>query len=271
MKRKPIDFEVNDAGCQTPDEAVCRSSSAIQLPTTNYQLSTDRKRAAFTIVELLVVIAIISILAGAITMGVNGMFYKSRFGRAKAIHNMIQSGLETYYARNGEWPTPIRNKVDYTGGDSVRLTADEADACFREIVRVSSGENANPVMDPSGLVVAKNIDEYGCTDIHKTWGGKVKVGGGTETVLKHVFGKESGLHQCNGKCARGRDFTEATKKGSKDKISLSQMNFGYVGPNNGRFCRFRLYYYPKSDTVKVYLQEANEHHCIKHGNGYTDD
>ena len=35
-------------------------------------------RKGFTIVELLVVIAIIAILAGAITMGVNGMFYKSR-------------------------------------------------------------------------------------------------------------------------------------------------------------------------------------------------
>ena len=228
-------------------------------------------KRGFTIVELLVVIAIIAILAGAITMGVNGMFYKSRLGRAKAIRNMLQSGLETYYARKGEWPAPIRSKVDYTGGDSVKLTADEADTCFREIVRISSGANANPVLDPSGLVVAKNIDQYGCTDIHKTWAGKVKVGNGTESVLKHVFGKESGLHQCNGKCARGRDFAEATKKGSKDKISLSQMNFGYVGPNNGRFCRFRLYYYPKSDTVRVYLQEANEHYCIKHRNGYTDD
>ena len=93
-------------------------------------------RKGFTIVELLVVIAIIAILAGAITMGVNGMFYKSRLGRAKAIRNMLQSGLETYYARKGEWPAPIRSKVDYTGGDSVKLTADEADTCFREIVRI---------------------------------------------------------------------------------------------------------------------------------------
>lgn len=228
-------------------------------------------KRGFTIVELLVVIAIIAILAGAITMGVNGMFYKSRLGRAKAMRNMLQSGLETYYARKGEWPSQIRSKVDYTGGDSVKLTADEADACFREIVRVSSGASANPVIDPSGLVVAKGIDEYGCTDIHKTWSGKIKVGNGTESVQKHVFGTESGLHQCNGKCPRGRDFMEATKKGSGNKISLSQMNFGYVGPNNGRFCRFRLYYYPKSDTVRVYLQPANEHYCIKHRNGYTDD
>ena len=228
-------------------------------------------KRGFTIVELLVVIAIISILAGAITMGVNGMFYKSRLNRAKAIRNMLQSGLETYYARKGEWPSPIRSKVNYTGGDDVKLTAEEADTCFRELVRVSSGPNASPVVDPSGLVVAKNIDEYGCTDIHKTWSGRVKVGSGTVSVQKHVFGKDSGNHPCSGKCARGRDFIDATKKGSSNKIPLAQMNFGYIGPNNGRFCRFRLYYYPKSDTVKVLLQPANEHYCIKHRNGYTDD
>ena len=88
MKRKTIDFEVNGVGCQMPDDVVSRPSSAVQLPTTNCQLSTDRKRAAFTIVELLVVIAIIAILAGAITMGVNGMFYKSRRSKAIALRNI---------------------------------------------------------------------------------------------------------------------------------------------------------------------------------------
>ena len=230
-------------------------------------------RNGFTIVELLVVIAIIAILAGAITMGVNGMFYKSRLGQAKAIRNMLQSGLETYYARRGEWPSPIKSKLNYQGGEYVKLDADAADDCFRELVRVSSGQNANPVIDPSGLVVISkdSVDEYGCTDIHKTWGDSIKVGSGTESVQQHVFGKDSGNHQCSGRCPRGRAFMEATKKGSASQIKLAKMAFGYIGPNNGRFCRFRLYYYPKMDTVKVYLQEANEHYCIRHRNGYTDD
>lgn len=229
-----------------------------QLPTANYQLST---KLGFTIVELLVVIAIIAILAGAITMGVNGMFYKSRLGRAKALRNMLQSGLETYYARTGEWPTPIRNKVNYSEGDYVQLTADEADECFRTIVKVSTGQNANPVMDPSGLIVAKNINAYGCVDIHKNW---------RQAEEWKIVGKAD--HRCDGKCPRGRDFADATKKGSKNKISLSQMNFGYAGPNHGRFCRFRLYYYPKSDTVKVLLQKANEAAgSSNYANGYIDD
>ena len=201
-------------------------------------------REGFTIVELLVVIAIIAILAGAITMGVNGMFYKSRMGQAKAMRNMLQSGLETYYARKGE------------------LTASEADQCFREIVKVSTGANANPVMDPSGLVVASGVGEYGCIDIHRDW----------ETARKIGIVDDSD-HRCDGKnCRRGRDFRDATKKGSKGKIPLSSMNFGYIGPNYGRFCRFRLFYYPKSDTVRVLLQRPNEYSgSVKYKNGYTDD
>ena len=220
-------------------------------------------KRGFTIVELLVVIAIIAILAGAITMGVNGMFYKSRRSKAIALKNMLQSGLETYYARKGEWPGDIKNKVN-ASEDEVLLTAKEADACFREIVKVSTGVNASPVMDPSGLIIAKDIDDYGCTDVHRNW--KYVTDDQYGPIIPKDF-----QHKCNGKCARGRDFKEATKKGSQNKITLSQMNFGYVGPNNGRFCRFRLYYYPKADTVKVLMQPANEYVSRKYRNGYIDD
>ena len=65
----------------------------------------------------------------------------------------------------------------------------------------------------------------------------------------------------------GRDFTESAKSGNK----IATMSFGYQGPNHGKFCRFRLYYYPKSDTVKVYLQKANEYSHGKYPNGFTDD
>ena len=99
----------------------CQLSSA--LSSISCQLSSKK---AFTIVELLVVIAILAILAGAITMGVNGMFYKSRRSNAIALRNMLQSGLETYYAQKGEWPKPIRSLVN-SSEDVVKLSADAAD------------------------------------------------------------------------------------------------------------------------------------------------
>ena len=243
--------------------------------TLNPQPSTrDRKRSAFTIVEMLVVIAIIAILAGAITMGVNGMFYKSRRSKAIALRDMLQSGLETYYARKGEWPKAVTSHMNDGKADVILLNADETDDCFRELVKVSTGPNAAPVMDPSGLVVAQNIDQYGCSDVHRNWDFAVEKGTKKPAIVwdRELPEKDRPTpHKCSGKCARGRDFKEATKRGSKNKISLSSMNFGYVGPNYGRFCRFRLYYYPKSDTVKVLMQPANEYYSKKYRNGYTDD
>ena len=219
-------------------------------------------RAGFTIVELLVVIAIISILAGAITMGVNGMFYKTRFARANAMRSVLQSGLETYYARKGKWPKAIQDASENSKKDSVELSASETDECFREIVRVSVGASASPVLDPSGLFVLQNAPQDCCVDIHNSW----------DAAVDHGVVSASD-RRCAGKCRRGRNFADATKKGAPSRIPISQMSFGYAGPNHGNFCRYRIVYSPKADTVRVYGQKALEHQCRsgEHDNGYTDD
>lgn len=220
------------------------------------------KKSGFTIVEMLVVIAVIAVLAGAITMGVGGMFYKSRLGKAKAMRGILQSGLETYYARMGEWPDAIRSLAESGKGDSIELSSTEVDSCFRQIVRVSVGASANPVLDPSGLYVLNGADQYCCTDIHRTWDAARDEG---------VFGKDYEKCKCDGKCRHGFDFSEVTKKGAKRRFKIGDMSFGYPGPNHGRFCRYRVFYDVKADTVRVHLQPANEHGCAKHKNGYTDD
>lgn len=220
-----------------------------------------REKSGFTIVELMVVVAIIAILAGAITMGVSGMFYKSRVSRAMALRSIMQSGLETYYAQHGEWPGKLKSiSEDPTfdkNKDYYTLTLSEMDDCFSEVVKESWGAKRAPAMDISGLFAIRESrlsSQYGCTDIHRSWD-KAK----DKNVVNESGEERVRDHKCSGKCAYGRDFSEAIKKGASDRFtSTDGIVFGYPGPNHGRFCRFRVQYYPKSDTVKVLLQRATE-------------
>ena len=248
----------------------------LQLRRCAWRCEMKRGKSGFTIVELMVVVAIIAILAGAITMGLNGMFYKSRVSRAMALRSIMQSGLETYYAQRGEWPGKLKDisedpKFD-KDEDYYTLTLAEMDECFAEIVKESWGTRRAPAMDISGLFAIRKsrlVSEYGCTDIHRSWKNARERG----VVVESGIEERARDHKCSGKCAYGRDFSEAIKKGATDRFtSTDGIVFGYPGPNHGRFCRFRVQYYPKSDTVKVLLQRATEwSDGARRREGYIDD
>ena len=108
MKRKMIDFEVNGAGCQTPDDVVCRPSSSVQLPTTNYQLPTMRKRAAFTLVEMLVVIGIIAILSAASMIGYSKVV---KSAKKELVSNAAAALTQMLSKNNGVWPDDLLDRV----------------------------------------------------------------------------------------------------------------------------------------------------------------
>ena len=228
--------------------------SRVPLPVSplNPQPSTLNPQQGFTIVELMMVVAVIAILAGIITMGVSGMFRVARQKRAVAMKRVLQSGLETYYAQHGEWPDGIKSNVndeedsvelDNPNGrpEAARGNSPETDRAFRELVEKSVLSSGTPAIDPSGLFVTKSGNNY-CCDNH------------------HHQDRSSSYGYCGkSRCVRGREFTQAVKnmKGQA-AISIRNMTFGYQGPNNGYFCRYRIIFHPKTDTVEVKMQQATE-------------
>lgn len=64
-------------------------------------------KRAFTLVEMLIVIAIIALLAGIIMTSLTGSKSKSRDGKRIADINQIQSALEQYFDRCGQYPAQL--------------------------------------------------------------------------------------------------------------------------------------------------------------------
>lgn len=194
-------------------------------------------KRGFTIVELLVVIAIIGILLGLVTMAANGAIKNARSKRASAMRTVLQQAIGAYYAQVGEWPEAIKSQADHMGGkETYVFSPTETDAIFQQIVKSSVGASATMhLLDANGLFVAD--------------AGKLKNGG------KGCFdnhGDDSKRSFCgNQHCIGGVDFSEAVKKGSKRKLSVSSMAFGYQGEENGKFCRYWVTYNARTDSVSV--------------------
>ncbi len=185
-------------------------------------------KKGFTIVEMLMVIGVLAILMGIITTVASSAIKEGRARKTEAMRATIETGIATYRARNEEWPgSTLQNwsedgvpesetRKSKLSGHVAYLEDSDFDEVMQIIVRESVGSGAAaPIIDPGGLFVAS----------------------------QSVASRRDGF---------GRDFKEAVKKGkNRNRLTISQMAFGYPHKETGYFRRFRAKYNSDSDRLTI--------------------
>lgn len=179
----------------------------------------------FTIVELLMVIGIISVLITITVSSVSGSMRSARAQKAAAICKIVEQGMATYYAQKDEWPVDVLNQnsvkpnADANGTKNTKndtvylLESSDVRLAVKKVIE-EGVKNKSPMMDVSGLYVARQGGKYGMDFM---------------------------------------DAVRGTKK-NPEGIRLSNMTFGYPDADSGEFREFRMMYSPDSDTLKVSQQ-----------------
>lgn len=119
----------------------------------------SRCNAAFTLVELLTVIAIIVLLVG-LTIGILG-FAQGKAARSKAEGQMelISTGLMLYEKEYGEFPEPIDNSGEGSGGAKALYQALSGDGDnFLVIGAEGGGAASTGIPGSTGEVLVEGID-----------------------------------------------------------------------------------------------------------------
>ena len=186
----------------------------------------SKGRKGFTIVEMLMVIGVLGILIGLVTTAASTAIRQARSKRTMAMLTILQSGLETFRAQQGEWPDALQSYAKDSGTAHRRtkvayLSDDEAAKVFQQLVKESVKPGASPMLDVMGLMVARK--------------GSVKYDKNSKT--------------------QGLDFSLAIVNSKhRKKILLKDMAFGYMTKETGVFRPFVVKYNYETDSATVMTQ-----------------
>jgi len=194
-------------------------------------------RRGFTIIELLVVIAVIGILGAIVTTAALGSLRNSRDKRADMMAMALEQGIAAYYAQNNKWPDVIESVVNSGDGDVYEFSPSESDEIFYQVVGRGFGKGGKKsvLVDATALFVAN----------------KSKIRNGGKGCFDNHKNPKAEKYCGNQGCIGGVDFTMAVAKSGKHHIRLADMAYGYQGTQEGKFCRFKVYYNRKTDAVTV--------------------
>ena len=186
------------------------------------------KRRGFTLIELMAVVAIIGILLGIVMTAAANSIKLARKNKAAAVCKCVLQGIETYREQKDEWPggftSTTGGKTNQDGAygrnnpDRVHLQSDQIRKMVKDVVEETC-LRGNPMMDVSGLFVSRSPGE--------------------------PDGRDYGL-----------DFVAAVHgtPESPEKMSISEMYFGYPEENNGYFRRLKIVYSRPTDSMEVTKQ-----------------
>ena len=187
-------------------------------------------RRGFTIIELVMVVAILGVLLGIVTTAASSSIKQARKRKADACCKVVQAGLETYYTQKGRWPGGVDDKIteDKTNDlgpngkhdpDLYVLDPGDVDEMMRDILKEYL--NGNPCLDISGLFVSRKQGLKGSKNL-------------------------------------GLDFMTAIRGTKKDangqRMTTSEMHFGYPEEQKGYFRHFEVIYSKPTDQMKVSKQ-----------------
>jgi len=198
-----------------------------------------RKKRGFTIVEMLMVIAVLAVLIGIVSTTASSVIRKSRENKNKALRTALQVGIATYFQQEGFWPPGKKGKLQGWADDGLdakyrskgqtvaALEDEDYDTMINHLVTRCLKASGNPVMDVSGLVVAR-----------KSFADKKDKDGNPYCRGEEVKSWVAKLKASN---ARG------------SAPDIGEVTFGYANAEKGYFRRFKVYYNAEADNVTVGL------------------